>query len=280
MRRQDLSVLLLYFLGYSRVRNLLLRLRHDPVARFVTFHDLLPETLACFEAKLHFLSRNTNVVSLDDFFLGKLSWEKINVVITFDDGYKSWILDAVPVLKKLKMPATFFVSSGFVGLSEKEEVEFIKSKLFSNPGAFQRTTGGLSFNDVKRISEEGFTIGGHTVTHCNLKKMLNNNRLRYEIGDDKLRLERIIGRKIHYFAYPSGAYHNPAISVSGVLKEMGYRGAVTTVCGFNSMESDPYLLHRDLTDAPMPKRIFQARVYGNSDPVRFLKQCAQVVFQR
>ena len=72
IRRQDLSVLLLYCLGYSRIRNLILRLQRKPVARFVMFHDLPPEALGRFEANLHFLKRSTNVVSRDDFLSGRL----------------------------------------------------------------------------------------------------------------------------------------------------------------------------------------------------------------
>jgi len=145
--------MLLYYLGYSRIKNLILRLRRQPVSRFVTFHDLPSKTLGCFKANLHFLKQSTNVVSLADFFSGRLSSEKINVVITFDDGYKSWVSDAIPVLQELKLPATFFVSSGFVGLSREDEAEFIRSRLFLPLGP-RRITGGLNFEDVRRIVEE------------------------------------------------------------------------------------------------------------------------------
>jgi peptidoglycan/xylan/chitin deacetylase (PgdA/CDA1 family) len=276
--RQDLCVLMLYYLGYSRIRNLVLRLQRKPVARFVTFHDLPPEALGCFKNNLHFLKQSTNVVSLDDFFSGRLSSEKINVVITFDDGYKSWVDDAIPVLKEFGLPATFFVTSGFVGLSREDEGEFIKSNLFSKLDS-RRITGGLNFEDVRRIVEAGFTVGGHTLNHCNLAELRDNVQLRYEITEDKARLERITGREIEYFAYPSGAYHNPEIDLTEVLRESGYRGAVTTVSGFNTVGSNPYLLHRELTRASMPRRVYRARVYGNYDAVLFLKHLVRMVHQ-
>jgi peptidoglycan/xylan/chitin deacetylase (PgdA/CDA1 family) len=271
IRRQDLSVSLFYYLGYSKIVDLLLRLQRKAVARFVTFHDLLPETLGCFEANLHFLKRSTNVVSLDDFFLGTLSSQKINTVITFDDGYKSWVSDAVPILQKLELPATFFVSSGFVGLSKKEEAEFIRSNLFTKLGP-RGITGSLSYEDVRRITEEGFTVGGHTLDHCDLADLRDRVQVGYEIGEDKLRLERITGRKVEYFSYPSGAYQNPAIDLIEVLREAGYKGAVTTQSGFNRVGSRPYLLCRELTRASMPGPVFRARVHGNYDAVQFLKQ--------
>jgi peptidoglycan/xylan/chitin deacetylase (PgdA/CDA1 family) len=280
IRRQDLIVLLVYCLGYSRIRNLGFRLQRKSVGRFVTFHDLLPEELRWFEANLNFLKRNTNVVGLDDFFSGRLSPMKINTVITLDDGYKSWVTDVIPVLRKLGLPATFFVSSGFIGLSKEDEAEFIRSKLFSNPRTHRKITGGLNLEDVRTIVEKGFTIGGHTLNHCNLAELRDSAQVTYEIAEDKLRLERITGTKIEYFAYPSGAYHNPEINLTEVLRESGYRGAVTTESGFNNIRSSPFLLHRELTGASMAGRVFRARVYGNYDAIRFLKQRIRMALQR
>ena len=279
IRRQDLSGLFLYYLGYSRIRNLLLRLLHKPVAMFVCFHDVPPETIRCFKANLQFLKQSTNVVSLDDFFSGKLSLKRINVVITFDDGYKSWVTDAIPILKELGLPATFFVSSGFVGLSKADESEFMRSKLLLKPGS-RSLTGGLDLKDVRKLAEEGFTVGGHTVNHSNLVELRDNTQLRCEIVEDKMRLEGITGKNIPYFAYPFGAYENPEINLTEVLRESGYRGAVTTVSGFNRVGTNPYLLHREITNASMSGQVFRARVYGNYHAVWSLKQQINMVFKR
>ena len=202
IRRQDLAVLLAYYMGYSRIRNLIFRLQRKAVVRFVTFHDLLPEELTCFENNLYFLKRNTNVISLDDFISDRLSAVKINTVITFDDGYKSWVTEAIPVLQELKLPATFFVSSGFVGLSGKDEAIFIRANLFSNPETYRKITGSLTLEDVRMIVEKGFTIGGHTLNHCNLAELRDMAKATYEIAEDKLRLERMTGSEDRIFCLP------------------------------------------------------------------------------
>jgi peptidoglycan/xylan/chitin deacetylase (PgdA/CDA1 family) len=279
IRRQDISVLLFYYLGYSRIRNLVFRLRSKPVARFVMFHDLLPETISKFKANLKFLKQKTNVVSLDDFFEGRLSIKKFNVVITFDDGFKSWVSHAAPILKELGLPATFFVSSGFVGLSMEDETEFIRSNLLLTQKP-HKISGSLNFEDVRRIADEGFNIGGHTLTHCNMGKITDINRLRYEIAEDKKRLEKITGKKIEYFSYPFGAYDNPEINLVKMLKLSGYKGAVTTVSGFNYVFSNPFMLKRETTNAAMTMRVFRSRALGNYEPVLFLKQMGRMVFQR
>ena len=271
IRKQDLSVLLFYYLGYSRIRSLIFRLQHRPVARFITFHDIIPESVKCFKSKLHFLKQYTNVVSFDDFFSGRLSLEKVNVVITFDDGYKSWVSSAVPSLKDLELPATFFVSSGFVGLSKEDGAEFMRSKLYIKLGT-DRTTGCLKYEDVRKIVEEGYMVGGHTINHCNLAELRAKRHLQYEISEDKKRLETITGSKVKYFSYPGGNYLNPVIHLPKVLKDAGYIGAVTTVSGLNHVDSSPYLLRRELTRASMPNQVFKARVYGNYDASRYIKQ--------
>jgi len=271
LRRQDISVLLLYYFGYSKIRNFAYRLQRTPLARFVTFHDIMPESVICFERNLLFLKKRTNVVSLDDFFKGRLSSEKINVVITFDDGYKGWISYAIPALKRFKLPAVFFVSSGFVGLSKEEEEEYMQLKLFRKM-LRHRTTGGLSHVDLRRIIEEGFIVGGHTLNHCNISEINDISLLGYEIIEDKKRLETVTESAVDYFAYPSGDYQNPFIDSTELLIEAGYKGAVTTVPGFNRIGTNPYLLNRDLTSSSMPWRTFRARVYGNFDAIRFIKR--------
>jgi hypothetical protein len=118
------------------------------------------------------------------------------------------------------------------------------------------------------------------VNHCNLGKLRDSGQLRYEVGEDKIRLEKLTGVKMEYFAYPSGAYYNRDIDLVEVLKESGYRGAVTADPGFNSAETSPYLLHRELTGAAMPMRVFRARVYGNYDGVLFIKRLTRAKYHK
>jgi peptidoglycan/xylan/chitin deacetylase (PgdA/CDA1 family) len=268
---QDLSVIFFYFLGYSRIKNFILRSQHKPVARFVTFHDVSYSTIESFETNLHFLKKKTNVISLDDFFSGQLSSKKLNVVITFDDGYKSWVDHAIPILLKLGLPATFFVSSGFIGLPAEHETEFGPSVVFEKSGA-HRTTGCLSCEDIRKIIKQGFTIGGHTVNHCRLPEIDDRAKVRDEIVEDKKKLALITGGRISYFAYPFGANFSAQLDIANILKEAGYRGAVTTISDFNSRETDPYMLHRDLTRASMNSWTFKAIVYGNRDATKILRQ--------
>jgi len=269
--RQDMAVLLLYYLCFSGIRNIFLKRRRVAVARFLAFHDILPEATNKIENNLRFLKYNTNVISLDDFFSGRLSIDKINTVITFDDGYKGWVANGLPVLKRLNLPATFFLSSGFVGLKKDDELTFVKNNLFVKL-PFRKITGVLTFEDVRALAAEGFTIGGHTLNHCSLDSIKDTSKLRHELIEDKLRLEQLTGAKIDYFSYPTGAHTNPQINLINELVAAGYKGAVTINPGFNSSVTNRYLLHRDIVNDRMSLPIFKARAFGNIDAIRILRK--------
>ena len=273
LRRQDLLCLSLYYLGFSRVRNLAFRLCRLPVARILAFHDVPDYLAANFRSKLEVLKKQACIVSLHDIFAGKMSWRKINVAITFDDGYRGWLDNVSPVLRDLGVTATFFVSSGFVGLREDKEADFAASKLRNS----QRTTGGLRAEELRKLAEEGFSIGGHTSNHVNLEEFRDIKDVRSEILEDKKELERITGTKVEYFAYPFGLYRNTHIDIVHVLQESGYRGAVTLVPGFVDASTNSYYGHRDLVHASMPMSVFKAKFLGNYDGVTFLRTILQLL---
>lgn len=100
----------------------------------------LPEIVVyedSFEKQMKFLSENYHVISLDDFI--KTRGEKIplprkTAVITFDDGWEDNYLNAFPILKKYKMPATIFLTTCFIGTREifwQEKVVFLTKQLLS-----------------------------------------------------------------------------------------------------------------------------------------------------
>lgn len=69
-----------------------------------------------FESHLVFLKDNFKILRFED------EWEKNEgdaVCITFDDGYADNLIYALPLLEKHKIPATIFVSSGYIGSAEE-----------------------------------------------------------------------------------------------------------------------------------------------------------------
>lgn len=63
-----------------------------------------------FEEEIKLLSQFANIVSLDDYVNDNIDPRKLNVAITFDDGFLNNYQIARPVLEKYNAPATFFVT--------------------------------------------------------------------------------------------------------------------------------------------------------------------------
>ncbi len=70
-----------------------------------------------FERHCRFFSRHFRVIALADLVKKLERGESLNrhLAITFDDGYRDNFENALPVLEKLSLPATFFVVSQWIG---------------------------------------------------------------------------------------------------------------------------------------------------------------------
>lgn len=90
------------------------------------YHRVLPQadplfpetpTAAQFEQRMHWVRSWFNVLALDDaidrLYEGTLPPRAL--AITFDDGYADNEEHAAPILRRLGLTATFFVSTGFLG---------------------------------------------------------------------------------------------------------------------------------------------------------------------
>ena len=70
-----------------------------------------------FEQHMALLAREANVISLKELVAGlqRGNLPEYSVVITFDDGFGNNYFRAFPVLKKYNLPASIFLSTGFIG---------------------------------------------------------------------------------------------------------------------------------------------------------------------
>jgi peptidoglycan/xylan/chitin deacetylase (PgdA/CDA1 family) len=96
LREQAGARILLYH-GIDQVNNTQLN------ARFLSQKKLYEQLKYCKE---HF-----QILGLDDYFQGNFEPGKMNISITFDDGYLNNLELALPVLEDLQIPATFFVTA-------------------------------------------------------------------------------------------------------------------------------------------------------------------------
>jgi len=87
--------------------------QHQPVVNF----DGLQMDPKTFAAQMETLARRYVVKPLSEIvrtLLGGEGVESNAVAITFDDGYRNNLCEAAPILKRLGLPATVFVTTGYV----------------------------------------------------------------------------------------------------------------------------------------------------------------------
>ena len=68
-------------------------------------------SISDFTSQLQYFKKHFNLISVKDVFQKKGTKDKLNVAITFDDGYKNNVKYAVPILEKMQIPATIYVTS-------------------------------------------------------------------------------------------------------------------------------------------------------------------------
>jgi peptidoglycan-N-acetylmuramic acid deacetylase len=119
--------------------------------------------------------------------------EKKILYLTFDNGYElGYTGKVLDVLKKEKVPATFFVTGHYL-LSQKEL--------------------------VKRMVKEGHIIGNHSWHHPDLTNV-SDDRIRKELEKVRLTTEELTGqKKMKYVRPPKGIFSERTMQIA---KEEGY----------------------------------------------------------
>src|SRR3954470_15366624 len=158
------------------------------------------------------------------------------VLITFDDGYRDNLENAVPVLRKHGYPAVLFVPIGYLDAAYPLPHE----EHLASRGVLNRTVDWEQLADLER---NGIRIESHGIGHRPLADLEVDEAAR-EIVLSKLRLEERLGRPVRAFAYVKGseAHYRP-VHLS-LLRQAGYDVAFTSVSGSNSAATDPLQLHR------------------------------------
>jgi peptidoglycan/xylan/chitin deacetylase (PgdA/CDA1 family) len=77
------------------------------------FHGIEPQDAETFERQLRYLTRNYDVVPLAQLLQRKVKL-KHEIALTFDDGLRNNFTVAYPILRKLSLPATFFVCPALI----------------------------------------------------------------------------------------------------------------------------------------------------------------------
>ncbi len=120
----------------------------------------------------------------------------------------------------------------------------------------------MTSDELRKWQQAGMAVGGHTVHHPILARV-SEEEARKEIRVGKEQLEAILREPVQLFAYPNGSPGKDYLTEHvRMVREAGFRAAVSTVWGSADRRSDIYQLAR-FTPWDMSKLKFGLRLTRN-----------------
>jgi peptidoglycan/xylan/chitin deacetylase (PgdA/CDA1 family) len=210
-----------------------------------------------FNRQMKFLAESRYYVAkIDDVLTGNVDTRKNKriIVVTFDDGYEDNFKNAVPILLRNKIDASFFISTNIVG-SKARFAHDLKNGLDHIPN--------LSWDQIMVMRDLGFTIGSHTENHINCAKA-DSTKVKSEIIASRSTLAEKLDLHDCIFAYPHGKKDDITPKVLDFVKEQGFLGCLSAYGGVNTLPLDPYNVKRMGIDWKFSSLAFRARLKGFS----------------
>jgi len=151
-------------------------------------------------------------------------------------------------------------------VSQREAyLELIRKKLGvpSSDVLEEETALSLTWAEIQEMEKSGWvSFGAHTQHHPILAYLTDPAELQQEVELCLEILEQHLGHPIRTFAYPVGQIQHIGDNVLQSVKEAGYQWAVTTKYGYNTPQSNPYLLRRIEVDVSQHWMIMAAEAAG------------------
>lgn len=223
--------------------------------RILTYHSVgrrryeMNVTPEAFAAQMAWLSAHQRVIPLAAAAAGEPG-----VAITFDDGYRDNLVNALPMLEHYHFPAALFVVSGCLGRTL--------------PGEREPDTGILLTPDeLREAASRGLCIGGHTRNHPRLSALDRAAQVE-EIAGGKIELEAILGQPVTTFAYPYGSALDYTAESEEIVREAGFASAYSNRYGPVKASDAPFALRRIWIDSTDSLRSFEDKVSGRLDALQ------------
>lgn len=197
-----------------------------------------------FREQLEELAAGHEVVSLDDALDGLAHGDdRARVVLTFDDGFADVHATAWPLLRRLGLPFTVYLATGYLdGWMHWE------GSTASAPGP------ALTWAEAAELAADPLcTIGNHTHRHVRPEALTAT-----ELDECTAAVEDRLGLTPRHFAYTWGI---PVTAMEPELRAR-FRSAVTGELGANHPGVDPLRLRRVPVRASDPLTFFRAKLTG------------------
>lgn len=228
IRNIQLLVSILFFVG-NKLLIYILKIFNKSfpgTITFLTYHSVKKEQRVKFKKHMEDILKYSHPVyaNID----GPLPDNQHLIAVTFDDGYQSIIDNALPIMHDRKIPATVFITTGYLG----QKPGWIRDPDHENASELV-----LTRNQLKQLAEESVLLGSHTVTHPLLANT-HEDQVNIELLKSKESLEDMLNLKIDLFSFPFDSYTNKLIELS---KKVGYKRAFIDIPIFPNTRIGEYL---------------------------------------
>lgn len=183
------------------------------------------------------------------------------VVLTFDDGYEDFLLEALPALDDSGFRSTLYASSGL---------------LRDEPSAAVRPGRMLDWRQLGEVAQAGVEIGAHSHTHRELDT-LSRREAAWEVTHSGQRLRDELGLPVDTFAYPFG-YSNR--HVRAAVEAAGYVAACGVKNAYSHADDDRWALSRILVERDVDAAALTRLVTRPVLPVGWRREKPQTIAWR
>ena len=174
----------------------------------------LPETQ--FKQQIEWLKENTNIVPLDQILKPSAKCKKIQVALTFDDGYACIYHTVFPILNSAQAVGTIYINTQQIANDDsarkppRPDLGYYPDEPF------------LTWNEVKELEKSHWEIGSHGVDHLDLTKEPLKT-IQHELSASRATIQAMLQKPCAHFAYTYGKHSDV---VRKAVKAGGYKTAV------------------------------------------------------
>tara|TARA_B100001063_G_C16757644_1_gene554096 strand:+ start:1611 stop:2423 length:813 start_codon:yes stop_codon:yes gene_type:complete len=175
--------------------------------RILMLHNIEKKNFRLLENNLKILKKNYNFI--DPNVLKKTNYPKgkNNLLITFDDGFKSNYIFAKTILKKLEIKGVFFIVTDLINSNNNIKKKLIIKNLFPKKNLSNSSKyDSMSWNDLRKLEKMGHLIGSHTKSHLRLTDIKSLPNLRNQIIAPINEFKKNKIKKPILFAYSFGDF--------------------------------------------------------------------------
>jgi peptidoglycan/xylan/chitin deacetylase (PgdA/CDA1 family) len=121
----------------------------------------------------------------------------------------------------------------------------------------------MGWSQIREMEESGWlSFGAHTMNHPILSYLTDGVEVEHEVKACREVLEQKLGHPVRTFAYPVGQFQHIGDDIRLAVQQAGYEWALTSVYGYNTASSNPYLLRRIEVDVSQHWLVVAAEAAG------------------